>query len=767
MDNKLEPENAENEASTKLDNSEPLVEKSGKRKRGRGKRGGKNKNQPKPKINEEARKAFDDRVIIKENASFEKYYRSQSFLEAAEFDKFMEALRQPLPLSFRINTFDMSQANFLKRYVQGPQFNQIVIEHPKDDKANKEDDEPNKIVRLSALASMPWYPNDFAWQMNISRVDLRKIAVLQELHRFIMAETDNGYISRQETVSMIPPLVLDVQWGHNVLDMCAAPGSKTAQLLEYLKHNISDEKINEENNKKKASSNDLFDDGMVVANDVDNKRCYMLVHQSSRLNSPNCVIINQDATKLPDMLVDEGDSTKTKLKFDRVLCDVPCSGDGTARKNVDVWKKWNIQNGNNFHRMQGKILKRGLELLKKDGKIVYSTCSLNPVENEAVIASILRESKGTVVLNEISSKLPGLLYRKGVSNWTIMNRDLVTIANPSEITKEFSTQIHHELFPPTEIEAKQFQLDRCIRVLPHLQNTGAFFVACLQKLSDKLPWEIDEEKSVTDSTLADLTTDDKLVQSNDNYSNNNNNNRNKREPKKRKFKGYKEDPFFFLEPTDPDLLAIKSGFGLGDKFPHDQLVHRCVSGKKRSIYLVSKRTRNFITTNCEEPDKDDFVKIINGGMRLFCRASSEAGFRLCQDGVNEVLPYIKDELKVNITKEDLIALLKARTVGFDAFSCVQRVKDDIKLGSFILIFTYNDHDNANSTSAPNDLTFDIPLVAWRGEYTVSLYVTNTYKLHLAALVGLKLTEAELKENNVNKQGDKQQQESVEEVESPE
>lgn len=651
----------------------------------------------------------DGRVIIKNNDDFVKYYKQQRFIKDENFEVFMEYMRTPLPAAFRINTFDADQANFLRDLVQGPDFNEVVIEQAKPgDGEIRDTSSVQKSAKISALKPLSWYPGNYGWQMNVSRVDLRKIPVLQKLHRFLIAETENGFISRQEAVSMIPPLVLDVHHGHKVLDMCAAPGSKTAQLLEYLKHDIRSEKLTNES--RDYEKKDLFDDGMVVANDLDNKRCYMLVHQSSRLNSPNCIIINQDASKLPRMWKSLEDGSKAELKFDRILCDVPCSGDGTARKNVDIWKKWNVQNGNNFHRMQSKILRRGLELLEVGGLLVYSTCSLNPIENEAVVASILKESKGDVVLEDVKDRVPGLVYMNGLSNWSVMGRDLEIISEPSSVPKELSTQIHPNLFPPSKEDVEKLNLDRCIRILPQMQDTGAFFIACLKRLGKKLPWEI--EGNIGSSIDNVNSSESKLPID-----------------KKRRFKGFKEDPFFFLEPSDPDWLSIQKGFGLSDNFPVGQLVHRCVSGKKRTIYLVSKRTRNFIQTNCEEPDKKDFVKIINGGMRLFSRASSEAGFRLCQDGVAEVLPYITNDLKVNINKDDLIALLKSRTVPFHVFSCPEKIRDDIKLGSFILIY-----QQEASTKKP----LQIPLVAWRGESTVSLYVTNMYKVHLAAVVDVAL-----------------------------
>ena len=82
----------------------------------------------------------------------------------------------------------------------------------------------------------------------------------------------------------------------------------------------------------------MFISGLVVANDSDNSRCYMLVHQAKRLQSPSVIITNHDAAIMPNLQITSDDgATKMNLKFDRILCDVPCSGDGTVRKNADLW----------------------------------------------------------------------------------------------------------------------------------------------------------------------------------------------------------------------------------------------------------------------------------------------------------------------------------------------------------------------------------------------------------------------------------------------
>lgn len=665
---------------------------------------------------------YDDRVIVKDNPNLVKYYRLQTFITSDEFDAFMESLKTTLPASFRINTFDYGQARFLRQLVQGPEFQEFL---------KNASQETNATASMSSpiLEPLLWYPKKLAWQMNITRVDLKKSPILQKLHRFIMAETDNGFISRQESVSMIPPLVLDIQRGHNILDMCAAPGSKTAQLLEYLTFNIH----GKANHRSVKDEKPIFDDGLVVANDVDNKRCYMLVHQSNRLNSPNCVIINEDASKLPKMksFVQDGDEY-CELKFDRILCDAPCSGDGTVRKNPDVWRKWTTGNANNFHGLQSKILKRGVELLKENGLIVYSTCSMNPVEDEAVVSSILRLSQGRVVLEDCSKRLEGLKYRPGINKWVVMNRDMEIINNPDEVKPEQISQIHASLFPPTEEEVNKFNLHRCIRVVPHIQNTGAFFVAVLKKLTPSLPWEDSQGPTEPESTGG---REQHKKQPN---------------PKKRRYGGFREDPFVFIEPDDPDWYQIRDFYGLSQNFPVNQLVHRCPSGKKRSIHLVSKATRSFMIANREEPNRSDFVKLINGGMRLFAKAETEAGFRICQDGVNEILPYVKDDLKVSITRDDLRLLLERKSVPMDMLSSGLHLREKLKPGSCILMYKYEKGESVDSDSSydvEDGDSIEMPLVAWRGEHCTTLYVSNTYRIHLSALIHLKIGDINVEDAN--------------------
>ena len=190
---------------------------------------------------------------------------------------------------------------------------------------------------------------------------------------------------------MLPPVLLDIETTDKVLDMCAAPGSKTTQMLED-------------------------DPALLVANDANHNRAYMLVHQLRRImyHHPSILVTNAQAQYFPSNL----------LQFDKILCDVPCTGDGTPRKNIDVWKKWNVLGAQSLHFVQLQIAKRGaFRLLKVGGTMCYSTCSMNPIENEAVVAELIRSSEGALELVDCNEMLGSFRTRPGMSTWKVMFED--------------------------------------------------------------------------------------------------------------------------------------------------------------------------------------------------------------------------------------------------------------------------------------------------------------------------------------------------------
>lgn len=402
--------------------------------------------------------------ISRTNELFEKFYKNQNVVEnEEEWRVFLASLRAELPVTFRISG-SVSEACEFQRDVLTPHLHEI--------KSTTVDGD-----LIPPPRALPWYPNQLAWEYEASRKQVRKSKELSKFHSFLVAETDVGNICRQEAVSMIPPLLLDVHPHHHVLDMCAAPGSKTAQLVDLVHP--------EENGLEVAR-------GLVVANDVDYKRCYTLVHQVKRLQSPCLLVTNHDSTQFPRLMIKDDAGSESVLRFDRVLADVPCSGDGTLRKNPLIWRNWTPRIGaalHRFHRssahppcrIQLQILIRGLQLLKSGGRLVYSTCSLNPLENEAVLAECLRQHpRSHLSLLDAHAELPALLKRRGMRSWQVMNKDGEWLAGCEEGGDECFRR--PSLFPPSIDESWiGDELEHSIRILPHDQNTGAFFIAVIQK----------------------------------------------------------------------------------------------------------------------------------------------------------------------------------------------------------------------------------------------------------------------------------------------
>lgn len=374
---------------------------------------------------------------------------------------------------------------------------------------------------------VPWYPDQLAWWMTTPKNVVRRFPPFASFQKFLVAETEVGNISRQEVVSMIPPLLTDVRPGMTVLDLCAAPGSKSAQLMELIHAGEEDtmqQAVTEVKNgnagPERIGPESLSDDGrttgLLIANDSDYKRAHMLIHQMKRLNSPNLIVTNHDATmypsiKLPQLPAVDGKPAKNRyLKFDRILADVPCSGDGTARKNYSVWKDWTPSNALGLHATQARILVRALQMLKVGGRVVYSTCSMNPVENEAVIASAIERCGGSanIKIVDTSNELPGLKRAPGLRTWQVMDREGRMWSNWHEVEEQRQMgginglgRIAEGMFPPTG----DFPLERCTRIYPHFQDTGGFFITVLEKLSEIRAKPEDSSKVIPKGSVAALT----------------------------------------------------------------------------------------------------------------------------------------------------------------------------------------------------------------------------------------------------------------------
>ncbi|KIW12614.1 hypothetical protein PV08_09892 [Exophiala spinifera] len=467
-----------------------------------GRKGGFNRGGGGPRQDNRGNKA----EISRTNEKFEEYYNTLGVIPDEERDDFWAAMRRDLPNSFR---FTGSKAHALAvqqrlRDYYIPEITSITYE-------GRYVDTPQPVS---------WYPDQLAWFMTTPKNVIRRFPPFASFQKFLVAETDVGNITRQEVVSMIPPLLMDIKPGMTVLDLCAAPGSKSAQLIEMI-HAGEEERsrqvaANTANGLDKREGEDFADDGrstgLLIANDVDYKRAHMLVHQVKRLSSPNIIVTNHDATifpsiKIPSLPDSSGKPVHNRyLKFDRILADVPCSGDGTVRKNMEIWKNWTPSNGLGLHSTQVRILIRALQMLKVGGRVVYSTCSMNPVEDEAVLAEAILRCGGEkfVELQETKDYLPGLKRTSGLTTWKVMDKsgriwndyDAVR-EQKATVGEEGLSRLSESVFPPKE----DLHLERAMRVFPHTQDTGAFFIAILEKKSE-IKARAEAKTSSTNSTAA-------------------------------------------------------------------------------------------------------------------------------------------------------------------------------------------------------------------------------------------------------------------------
>ncbi len=260
---------------------------------------------------------------------------------------------------------------------------------------------PDIKKRLEAnwkLEQIPWCKEGYWIEHKQGRLDVGNTI-----------EHTLGYYYVQEAASMVPPLVLQPQPGDRVLDMAAAPGSKTSQMAQMMQNK-----------------------GIIVANDISGMRIAALGINLQRCGASN-------------FLINQGKGERIKGEFDKVLLDAPCSGTGTIRKSLKTIRMWNPNTVKSIVGQQKKLIQTAFELTAPGGVLVYSTCSLEPEENEGVVDWLLQKNENASVeriqLN-IKSSPPVLTFEK----------------------KEYDKSI-----------------SKCLRLWPQDNDTEGFFVAKITK----------------------------------------------------------------------------------------------------------------------------------------------------------------------------------------------------------------------------------------------------------------------------------------------
>jgi 16S rRNA (cytosine1407-C5)-methyltransferase len=221
---------------------------------------------------------------------------------------------------------------------------------------------------------------------------------------------------------MLPVEVLDPQPGEVVLDMSAAPGSKTTQIAAKMQGR-----------------------GVIIANDVQEKRIWTLKAALHR-----CGVTNYIVTKK----VGQWFMRHMTERFDRVLCDAPCTAQGTARKDSDALMYSSLENVGKMARLQRELLESAIDAAKVGGVVVYSTCTLTPEENEDVVLSMLEKFPGAIEVVDPRASLYGPIDR-AVEDSMIVQKAIRTHGGEQPM----------------------------IRLWPHVIDVEGFFCAKLRKVA--------------------------------------------------------------------------------------------------------------------------------------------------------------------------------------------------------------------------------------------------------------------------------------------
>ncbi|KAF8109611.1 hypothetical protein N665_0094s0077 [Sinapis alba] len=695
------------------------------------------------------------------NLEFEEYYKEQRIVKAEEWDSFIEILRKPLPAAFRLNS--------------NGQFCDEIRSILENDFVKSLQAEAVESGEVEAIKPLPWYPNNLAWHSNFSRKEIRKNQTLERFHEFLKLETEVGNMTRQEAVSMVPPLFLDVHPDHFVLDMCAAPGSKTFQLLEIIHES--------------AAEPGSLPNGMVVANDVDYKRSNLLVHQTKRTCTTNLIVTNNEGQHFPNCNSERALSIASEkyhhpidqLLFDRVLCDVPCSGDGTLRKAPDIWRRWNSGSGNGLHSLQVVLAMRGLSLLKVGGRMVYSTCSMNPIENEAVVAEILRRCGCSVELVDVSDKLPELIRRPGLKKWKVhdrggwyrsykdvpkLQRDGVlrsmfpsgksdkdsTTTGGGSISGEMASISSDE---PAE-EVCDLPLERCVRIVPHDQNTGGFFIAVLHKVSPlpDLPEKLNQRRNMytrgrnssekssyeevsdtvvtqPEDTIEEIVVKEAAASDNGLKLEKGSTVELAKEvaPVQGKWKGL--DPVVFLR-DETVINGIKRFYGINDEsFPlNGHLVTRnsdtSSKGNVKRIYYVSRSVKDVLELNLAVGQK---IKVASVGLKMFEKQSARecegnsCSFRITSEGLPVILPYMTKQL-LYATMVDFKILLQHKSIKFLDFVHPQFGQKAAEIAEGYCVVILVDGTQKLGSEAVKVNSSTIAIGCWKGKASLTVMVTT-------------------------------------------
>ena len=677
INNKIE-KSEKNEISNNIKNEKVLITETqeinnnieNKKKKKRNKKKKTPKKIKKEDLTEEeiSKYRLQDKTIV---SSFITYYKYLLNFDESEFSLFLKTSVEDLPIIFRIN----------KIYTYSESLEEEISEYLLINK----DHFNNRISRprLNFL--------DNIYQINT--LD-KSNEIDNKLKQILYSENDYG-ILRQELVSMLPVNLIDIEESDIILDMCAAPGNKTIQILEIMS--------------EKARAKNTLPSGVIIANELNDKRAGNMAHFFKAHFPINIVVTNNNAENYP---IIEDENYRPNI----IICDVPCSGDGTLRKNKMIRKKWRIEFGLENHFIQRKILDNAIRQCKNDGYIIYSTCAINPIENEAVVCYIMDKYKDEIELINCSKKLRDMKikFREGLIKWKVCvdidkDNNYIWKEKFNEVKNDrkglIKESMFHDIYTyknnhPTALFkfTDPLNLRNCIRIYSHDNNSDCFFIAVIHKKNNfsnenhinnnhySIPLNENKMKTIGE----DLEDFIDFLGLEDDEKNNINNNKNEiKLEEKEKQKNSEEDLIFKKYVKISNYPESYNDLMKYFKFKNGLLIRHlfCKRESSQKIFLFSKKLSEMISIFTKMN-----LNIIRSGLVVFKKErekSIKMMYRVTHYGAILMADYFGGQI-IELDRPNLIKIMfesDDMSISLDKIPEEERKKiEECESGSIILTY---------------------------------------------------------------------------------
>lgn len=497
---------------------------------------------------------------------------------------------------------------------------------------------------------------------------------------------------RQEPGTSILPVFLGVQPGDKVLDLCSGGEHRAPMIAELMNPEDAD-----------GSNKLVMQTGVFVVNERDATAAASAVRSLSRSLALSSEVVVTSHKPLEFPVHHEDSANEDDGAFDRIVCTVPCSGDGLVRKIPEKWRTWSPAHASKFHASQLALVSKAMSLAKVGAAVLYSTRSFNPIENEAVVAELLRSGKGAYELVDVSDVLPTLKRSHGLNQWTVVDENMEQVPSWEAASEPQKKYLRPSMWAPSAKQARTMHLDRCVRLLPHQNDTHGLFVAVLKKVS----------KCVVTSAgpvmVRDAAADSKQL--------------------KKQFKTTKKTLGSFTAIDSKHLRVLQSFYGLPrDTITQAHMMERSGFAKDRSVHLVTPAVSHFI-----DHEYKHRLNVYKAGVEVLLRRST--GYEITDEGARALLPMLSTRV-INLQMNDFSTLLENKEMWLKSASeAVAGVLSEMSEGSLVIVL--DDMEPAQTADQ------DIVLVATKRHNSYSVTSTTAAIARVKALISeLNADEAE-------------------------